>query len=125
MAQRPGGAAAKSGDIVSAYSDAHAGGVVDLMIGVPAPTGEMGEKYRKYLTQVLDPETKEQFTFPAQYMFKDVPEFADLDDPAAELVAERLRLGRTEGAEDHAAVEVQLRAADAAVGDLDPYVLRP
>ena len=73
---------------MSAYAEAAAGGVVDLLIGVPAPTGEQAEKYQKYLAQMRDRESREDFTFPAQYMFKDVPEFADLDDPVAVLIAE-------------------------------------
>jgi uncharacterized protein len=73
---------------VSACAEAVAGGVVDLLIGVPAPTGEQAEKYQKYLAQLRDRESKEDFTFPAQYMFKDVPEFADLRDPVETLVAE-------------------------------------
>jgi predicted TIM-barrel fold metal-dependent hydrolase len=73
---------------VSAYAQAVAGGVVDLLIGVPAPSAEQAEKYEKYLTQLRDRESREDFTFPAQYMFKDVPEFADLDDPVETLVAE-------------------------------------
>ena len=77
---------------MSAYAEAVAGGVVDLLIGVPAPTGEQAEKYQKYLAQLRDRESKEDFTFPAQYMFKDVPEFADLDDPVETLVAEMDRL---------------------------------
>ena len=73
---------------MSACAEAVAGGVVDLLIGVPAPTGEQAEKYQKYLAQLRDRESKEDFTFPAQYMFKDVPEFADLRDPVETLVAE-------------------------------------
>jgi uncharacterized protein len=73
---------------VSAYARAVAGGVVDLLIGVPAPSAEQAEKYAKYLSQLRDRESREDFTFPAQYMFKDVPEFADLDDPVETLVAE-------------------------------------
>jgi predicted TIM-barrel fold metal-dependent hydrolase len=70
------------------FDQARSAGVVDLMIGVPAPTGEAAEKYRKYLSQIRDRETKEEFTFPAQYMFKDVPEFADMADPVQVLVDE-------------------------------------
>jgi uncharacterized protein len=73
---------------VNAYGEAAAGGVVDLLIGVPAPTGEQGAKYEKYLASLRDRESKEDFTFPAQYMFKNVPEFADLDDPVELLVNE-------------------------------------
>src|SRR3954466_13703858 len=70
------------------FATAIDGGVVDLMIGIPAPTAEQAEKYQKYLAQLRDRESKEDFTFPAQYMFKNVPEFADLDDPVAVLLAE-------------------------------------
>ncbi len=73
---------------MSAFTSAQAGGVVDLMIGLPAPTAEQAEKYQRYLSQLRDRQSKEDFTFPAQYMFKNVPEFADLDDPVATLVAE-------------------------------------
>src|SRR4029077_12579113 len=70
------------------YAEAAAGGVVDLLIGVPAPTAEQAEKYQRYLASLRDRESKEDFTFPAQYMFKHVPEFQDLDDPVAALVSE-------------------------------------
>ena len=73
---------------MSAYAEAAAGGVVDLLIGVPAPTAEQAEKYQRYLASLRDRESKEDFTFPAQYMFKHVPEFRDLDDPVAALVSE-------------------------------------
>jgi hypothetical protein len=73
---------------LSAYAEAAAGGVVDLLIGVPAPTAEQAEKYQRYLASLRDRESKEDFTFPAQYMFKHVPEFQDLDDPVAALVSE-------------------------------------
>jgi hypothetical protein len=73
---------------VSAFADAVAGGVVDLLIGVPAPSADQAEKYQRYLTQVRDRESREDFSFPAQYMFKDVPEFGDLDDPVETLIAE-------------------------------------
>jgi predicted TIM-barrel fold metal-dependent hydrolase len=73
---------------LSAYAEAAAGGVVDLLIGVPAPTAEQAEKYQRYLASLRDRESKEDFTFPAQYMFKHVPEFQDLDDPVAALVNE-------------------------------------
>ncbi len=73
---------------MSAYAEAAAGGVVDLLIGVPAPTAEQAEKYQRYLASLRDRESKEDFTFPAQYMFKHVPEFQDLDDPVAALVSE-------------------------------------
>jgi predicted TIM-barrel fold metal-dependent hydrolase len=73
---------------LDAYEEAAAGGVVDLLIGVPAPSAEQAEKYQRYLASLRDRESKEDFTFPAQYMFKHVPEFSDLDDPVEALVAE-------------------------------------
>jgi uncharacterized protein len=82
---------------VTAYAEAAAGGVVDLLIGVPAPTGAQGEKYQKYLLSVRDRESKEDFRFPAQYMFKEVPEFADLDDPVDALRTEMDAHGVTRG----------------------------
>jgi predicted TIM-barrel fold metal-dependent hydrolase len=63
------------------------------MIGVPAPSGEMAEKYRRYLSQVHDTESRDVFTMPAQYMFKDVPEFVEMDDPVQVLVDEMDRHG--------------------------------
>ena len=49
------------------------------MIGVPAPTGEQAEKYQKYLAQICaTARAQEDFEFPAQYMFKDVPEVEEL-----------------------------------------------
>ncbi len=83
--------------MADAFEEAAAGGVVDLMIGVPSPTAEHADKYRKYLAQVHDRESREDFTFPAQYMFKNVPEFADLDDPVQTLIdemdAHNIRIG--------------------------------
>ena len=47
-------------------------GVVDLMIGFP-----MRDKHKVYeylMRGIRDEETKKDFTFPAEYMFKDVPD---------------------------------------------------
>jgi uncharacterized protein len=73
---------------LSAYAEAASGGVVDLLVGIPAPSGEQAQKYQRYLAQLRDHESKHDFTFPAQYMFRDVPEFQDLDDPVETLLAE-------------------------------------
>jgi predicted TIM-barrel fold metal-dependent hydrolase len=55
-------------------------GVVDLMIGFP-----MRDKkavYEYLMRGIRDAETKEAFTFPAEYMFKDVPPEAETEsDP--------------------------------------------
>jgi len=55
-------------------------GVVDLMIGFPMP--DKKKTYGYLMRGIKDAETKESFSFPAEYMFKDVPEAADEDvDP--------------------------------------------
>ena len=61
---------------VRAYFDAWRGGVVDTMIGMPASRERAQSKhYAEMNAGILDKEAREQFTFPAQYMFKDVPDY--------------------------------------------------
>jgi hypothetical protein len=56
-------------------------GAVDTMLGFPHP--DMKEVYRFITRQTKDTESKEEFDFPVEYMFKDVPEKAleGSDDP--------------------------------------------
>jgi hypothetical protein len=71
-------------------------GAVDLMIGFP-----MRDKkavYEYLMRGIKDSETKDSFTFPAEYMFKDVPEGADADvDPIDEAFAEMDKYGVEKG----------------------------
>jgi predicted TIM-barrel fold metal-dependent hydrolase len=68
------------------------------MIGVPAsPEQRKAEHYQRMNAGILDKEAREQFTFPAQYMFKDVPDYGEVDDPVAVLLAEMDRFGITVG----------------------------
>ena len=46
-------------------------GVVDTMVGFPHP--DMKEVYRFITRQTKDTESKEEFEFPVEYMFKDGP----------------------------------------------------
>ena len=82
----------------AAYFDAWRGGVLDTMIGMPASAEERKTKhYAQINAGILDKEAREQFAFPAQYMFKDVPDYGDvIDDPVALLLAEmdRFNIGR-------------------------------
>jgi predicted TIM-barrel fold metal-dependent hydrolase len=81
----------------TAYFDAWEGGVVDLMIGIPATAADRkSQHYDKFASQILDKEAREQFTFPAQYMFKAVPDYDEIDDPIELLVAEmdRFKISR-------------------------------
>ena len=67
-------------------------GAVDLMIGFP-----MGDKkavYEYLMRGIKDSETKESFSFPAEYMFKDVPDRADEStNPVDEAFAEMDKWG--------------------------------
>jgi len=47
-------------------------GIIDTMIGFPA--ADMREQYAFITRQTRDRESKEDFAFPAEYMFKDVPD---------------------------------------------------
>ena len=46
-------------------------GVIDTMVGFPHP--DMKEVYRFITRQTKDTESKEEFDFPVEYMFKDGP----------------------------------------------------
>jgi len=82
----------------TAYFDAWQGGVVDTMIGVPAsPEQRKHEHYAKMNAGILDKEAREQFTFPAQYMFKDVPDYGDVEEPVEILLAEMDRFNISVG----------------------------
>ena len=49
-------------------------GIVDTMLGFPH--ADMKEVYRFITQQTKDTQSKEEFDFPVEYMFKDVPEKA-------------------------------------------------
>jgi predicted TIM-barrel fold metal-dependent hydrolase len=111
----------------SAYFDAWRAGVVDTMIGVPASKDERSAKhYAQINAGVLDKEAREQFTFPAQYMFKDVPDYDDVDDPVGLLLAEMDRFNIARGMLNVATNPVARQAATehpdrfVASFDLDP-----
>lgn len=72
-------------------------GIIDTMIGFPH--ADMEETYRFITTQTRDRESREEFEFPAEYMFKDVPEkdLRDVDDPVAVTLAEMDRWGIERG----------------------------
>ena len=63
-------------------------GAIDTMLGFPHP--DMKEVYRFITRQTKDKQSKEEFDFPVEYMFKDVPEkaFAGRDDPVAVTLGE-------------------------------------
>ncbi|MFI5297026.1 MAG: amidohydrolase family protein [Polyangiales bacterium] len=53
-------------------------GAIDLMMQIPADDETKRYDFLKPL--LLDKESREQFSFPAQYMFKDVPKTRKVDD---------------------------------------------
>jgi len=72
-------------------------GIIDTMIGFPKD--DMKEKYAFITQQTRDTESKEEFEFPAEYMFKDVPEkeLRYNDDPIAVTVNEMDKWGIQQG----------------------------
>ncbi|MGZ6950972.1 MAG: amidohydrolase family protein [Acidimicrobiia bacterium] len=97
--------------MTDAYFDAWRAGVVDTMMGMPASSAERKSKhYAQMNAGILDKEAREQFAFPAQYMFKDVPDHGDVDDPVALLIAEMDRFNITHGMINVATNEVARQA---------------
>jgi uncharacterized protein len=72
-------------------------GIIDTMIGFPNP--DMKETYRFITQQTKDRESTEEFEFPVEYMFKDVPEkrLREVDDPIALTLSEMDRWGIEKG----------------------------
>ena len=72
-------------------------GVVDTMIGFPHP--DMKEAYRFITRQAKDVESREEFGFPVEYIFKDVPgkELEGSADPVAVTLGEMDRWGVERG----------------------------
>jgi predicted TIM-barrel fold metal-dependent hydrolase len=67
-------------------------GVVDAMIGFPIR--DRGRVYSRLRRAAKDRESREEFAFPAEYMFKDVPEpAAEEADPIETTFAEMDRFG--------------------------------
>src|SRR5262249_47443466 len=61
-------------------------GVIDTMIGFPAPREEQAKQYDFIRKQTHDSDSQE-WEFPAQYMFKGVPHYEQVDDPVDMLMA--------------------------------------
>lgn len=71
--------------------------VIDTMIGFPH--GDMKATYKFITDQTRDAESKEDFEFPAEYMFKDVPDkkLRDVEDPIGLTVREMDLWGISQG----------------------------
>ena len=66
-------------------------GIVDLMLGIP--DGPKKDWYAFLKPLVRDNESQDEFEFPAQYMFKDVPDDPDEDDNVAFVLGQMDRHG--------------------------------
>ncbi len=69
-------------------------GVIDTMIGFPAPRDEQARQYDFIRKQTHDADSQE-WEFPAQYMFKGVPHYDRVDDPVEMLVEKMNQHGIT------------------------------
>jgi len=68
-------------------------GIIDTMLGMPNPE-HMKETYAFITRQTKDRQSKEEFAFPVEYMFKQVPEKEiQTDDPVAFVLNEMDRWG--------------------------------
>jgi len=72
-------------------------GIIDTMIDFPH--ADMAATYKFITQQTRDTESKEDFEFPVEYMFKDVPDkgLRDLDDPIGLTIDEMDRWGIERG----------------------------
>ncbi len=66
-------------------------GIIDLMLGIPE--GPKKDWYEFLKPLVRDVESKHEFEFPAQYMFKEVPEHVETDDNVAYVLEQMDRHG--------------------------------
>ena len=72
-------------------------GIIDTMISFPH--GDMKELYSFITKQTKDAQSKDEFEFPVEYMFKDVPDkgYRDVDDPISVTLHEMDRWGIEKG----------------------------
>jgi predicted TIM-barrel fold metal-dependent hydrolase len=66
-------------------------GIIDLMLGIP--DGPKKDWYAFLKPLVRDHESRDEFEFPVEYMFKDVPGDTDQDDNVAFVISEMDRYG--------------------------------
>ena len=76
-------------------------GVIDTMLGFPHP--DMKQAYRFITRQTKDDESREEFDFPVEYIFKDVPgkELTGSADPVSVTLTGDGSVGDREGTHRH------------------------
>ena len=94
-------------------------GIVDTMIGFPH--GDMKELYRFITRQTKDAESKEQMAFPAEYMFKQVPDASSRDrtTPSASRCV-RWTAGGSSGDSSAATASVKRHSPSTPTGSFPP-----
>ena len=72
-------------------------GIIDTMISFPH--GDMKALYSFITKQTKDAQSKDEFEFPVEYMFKDVPDkgYREVDDPISVTLHEMDRWGIEKG----------------------------
>jgi len=72
-------------------------GVIDTMLGFPA--ADMHAQYQFIVDQTKDAQSREEFEFPVEYMYKDVPDkgFDRSEDPVSVTLREMDRWGIAQG----------------------------
>ena len=76
----------------AAFDAARTGGVVDTFLAFPDVAAEKAKVYDWVRKASLDKETQ-SMEMPAQYMFKDVPHYDEIDDPLEFVLTEMERFG--------------------------------
>ena len=66
--------------------------IIDCMLGIPEAE-DRSDWFASFRPLIKDAKTLEQFSMPAQYMFKDIPQSGKQDDYIAWTVAEMDRFG--------------------------------
>jgi uncharacterized protein len=76
----------------AAFDEARAGGVIDTFLSMPDVRAAKAKVYDWIRKMALDAETQ-SMEMPAEYMFKDVPTYDEIDDPVELVLAEMQRFG--------------------------------
>lgn len=76
----------------AAFDEARAGGVVDTFLSFP-DVREAKSKVYDYIRRATHDEETQTMEMPAQYMFKDLPSYDEIDDPLELVLAEMQRFG--------------------------------
>ena len=84
-------------------------GIIDTMVGFPKQ--DRREVYKFLAPHLRDKESLEEFSFPAQYMFKEVPGSGKQDDYIRWTVEQMDRFGRAQGVDHRVQVGGEAPAA--------------